>query len=281
MRPSMRFLTRLVGAYGSAGVLALTACSSEPSERQLPTIEDFITRVTTGDGSVEAVLRTGEPPAPGSGEAPAYSAMPLVITGGGSYVTLSNLQPFGKVILAMDGVENYWEITLPATTPSADIIYSVAPRAPMMSFRARYAVVVDGALSPYATQGVQVRQVGVGDVQVSVAWTGDSDVDLHVTDPNGDEVFFGQLQVPSGGRLDLDSNPACNIDGVNNENIVWAENAPRGTYTVVVDYFDDCGVPRSDYVVTIQRKGQPPLTFTGAFIGPGTPVGTQQMTFTY
>ena len=56
-----------------------------------------------------------------------------------------------------------------------------------------------------------------------------SDVDLHVVDPRGEEVFYGHPNSASGGRLDLDSNAACDLDHKRNENITWpVGRAPRG-----------------------------------------------------
>jgi uncharacterized protein YfaP (DUF2135 family) len=128
-----------------------------------------------------------------------------------------------------------------------------------------------------------VIRVGTGDVQVSIAWSGASDVDLHVFDPSGEEIFYDNKQSASGGLLDLDSNAACSIDGRNAENVVWpAAGAPRGTYRVVVDYYDDCGVAKTDWVVTLQVEGAAPRTFSGSFTGIGatTPM-LQVATFNY
>lgn len=58
--------------------------------------------------------------------------------------------------------------------------------------------------------------------------------------------------------------------------------APRGDYKVVVSYYDDCDAPESDYVVTIQMKGQNPRIVTGSFVGPNTANPDKQVgTFTY
>ena len=72
----------------------------------------------------------------------------------------------------------------------------------------------------------------------------------------------------TGGRLDIDSNAACTIDNTNNENIFWPLNAaPAGQYRVELHYYADCGVPRSDWVVTVLLKGQAPAVTTGSFVG--------------
>jgi hypothetical protein len=88
--------------------------------------------------------------------------------------------------------------------------------------------------------------------------------------------------------MDLDSNAICVIDGIRNENIFWPTGkAPRGTYTVRVDNFENCESALVTYVVTVQKDGQPPQTFLGFFpsteLGDGGKLGAgmQVATFTY
>ena len=76
-----------------------------------------------------------------------------------------------------------------------------------------------GNVGSFARLSFDVLQVGTGDVQATLAWDADSDVDLHVIDPNGEEVYWANTMVSSGGELDLDSNAGCVIDEVRNENI--------------------------------------------------------------
>jgi hypothetical protein len=107
-----------------------------------------------------------------------------------------------------------------------------------------------------------------GDVQVSVSWDAPSDVDLHVIEPSGEEIFYGNTVSSTGGQLDVDSNPACSIDGRQIENIRWGTRAPGGTYIVRVDYWTNCGVAQTNYLVTV-KNGSLTQTFTGTFTGGG------------
>jgi uncharacterized protein YfaP (DUF2135 family) len=133
-----------------------------------------------------------------------------------------------------------------------------------------YVAVADsaGAQGLLAPQDVQAVRVGTGNVQVSVSWDVDSDLDLHVIDPTGAEIYYGATTSGSGGRLDLDSNLDCYIDGVRNENVTWA-HAPPGLYTVLVDLYRGCGSTATNYVVTIQAAGQPTRTIPGTLTGDG------------
>jgi hypothetical protein len=112
-----------------------------------------------------------------------------------------------------------------------------------------------------------VASVGGGALQVSLSWDTPTDVDLHVVPPSGNEIYWAN-RTADGGELDLDSNAACSIDGVNNENITFADEAPVGEYVVRVDFWSDCGGLGANYTVTTRACGKVE-TFQGSF-APGT-----------
>lgn len=83
--------------------------------------------------------------------------------------------------------------------------------------------------------------VHTGDIQVTLTWYANADIDLYVEDPNGDVVYYGNPQVPSGGELDRD-NMCSNFEMGKPENIFWPTGgAPPGVYKVSVNYYSDCG----------------------------------------
>ena len=84
--------------------------------------------------------------------------------------------------------------------------------------------------------------LGTGDVQVTLSWFTGEDLDLHVIDPNGDEVSFSNPSVPSGGQLDQDDTAGCESPGSHVENVFWPSGgAPAGQYEVFVVSFRGCG----------------------------------------
>jgi hypothetical protein len=250
--------------------IGASGCESE-LKNTLPDIQDIVTRVATVDGSVVASLRQGSRPSAAGGPAVTVDATPTAINGGSFQVEVVASTPFSRVVVSVQGLDNYYELTLPAPVTSLDLIASVNRQArPSTSTFLFGAAAAGGALGAPAGSAVRIIGVATGDVQVSVWWDAPTDVDLHVIDPAQEEVYFANRESASGGVLDLDSNPACNIDGVNNENIVWPTGgAPSGSYTVNLVYWDECGEPESNWVVTVQVVGQPPRVFTGTFTGVG------------
>jgi uncharacterized protein YfaP (DUF2135 family) len=256
-------------ALVAAGCAVLASCSPEPLA---PTyvIQDFITNVTARDGTVLGVVRDTDMPTPATGPVPTVAGIATVVNGGSTRVNVAaDAGSFQRVFISTPSARGHYEVLLPDGVALEDLVLSVARTVRAGNLRLRYEVeAVGGEAGPYAEQTLSVINVGTGDVQISVAWTGASDVDLHVFDPSGEEIFYGNKTAASGGTLDLDSNPACDIDNKNNENIVFPTGmAPAGDYRVVVDYYDDCGTTKADWVVTVQRKDQDPVTFVGGFAG--------------
>jgi uncharacterized protein YfaP (DUF2135 family) len=146
-------------------------------------------------------------------------------------------------------------ITLSQDAPQATLgmMYGAAPAA--------------GPFGNMLSQNINMIRVGAGDVQVSVAWDAPTDVDLHVFDPDSEEIYFANTTSASGGTLDLDSNAACSIDNINNENITWPiGGAPTGNYSVSLVYWSACSQAQTNYTVTIFVRGQTAQTFSGTLV---------------
>jgi hypothetical protein len=62
-------------------------------------------------------------------------------------------------------------------------------------------------------RGVEVK---VGDPQFTLLWDTDADLDLHVIEPGGKEIYWEEPQGKQGGELDVD-----NTKGFGPENIYW------------------------------------------------------------
>jgi hypothetical protein len=78
-----------------------------------------------------------------------------------------------------------------------------------------------------------------GQVQVTVGWQGTADIDLHVVDPAGEEIYYGDRTSASGGQLDHDANAACSYSPPTVENVYFSQ-APRGSYRARVHVFSMC-----------------------------------------
>ena len=96
--------------------------------------------------------------------------------------------------------------------------------------------------------------LGTGDVQVTLRWDTTDDLDLWVTDPSGETIFYSHPASASGGKLDVDANARCN-NPIDNpvENVFWpAGKAPGGHYKVEVAFYARCENQHSTVPFTVR-----------------------------
>jgi hypothetical protein len=293
--PELRVLSRsvqtliqsrpLISAVLVAASLLAACQSSTPSPFSASSIQPLrieqIATSASADGG-EGLRREGDAPAPNGGPRITLSGNQTVVNGGTLAVGVQGATPFSSVYVQIagktlglaaesnGGVSGHYELRLPASQSAATILLTFPQAIPLPEFDVRFAAAsAAGAVGPYAGLATRVTEVGTGDVQVTLSWDADSDVDLHVIGPDGEEIYYGDRQSASGGELDLDSNAACVIDGVRNENITWpVGRALAGLYTVRVDYWDSCTVERTNFTVRINNAGATQIA-GGSFTGPG------------
>lgn len=85
-----------------------------------------------------------------------------------------------------------------------------------------------------------------GAIQVTVAWNTGADLDLYVTDPAGETLYYNEQsrQVASGGQLDHDARGDCRLEQEHTriENAFWSgPRVPSGEYKVALHYWGPCG----------------------------------------
>jgi hypothetical protein len=124
-----------------------------------------------------------------------------------------------------------------------------------------------GTVGPAQTLALTVASPAPsGALVVTLEWDVDADLDLKLRMPNtantgmpgafddvwakaplalppqrpGDPSYTAD-EIASAGKLDLDSNSQCRIDGIRQENVVFPQAPPSGSYEVRVDAFSMCG----------------------------------------
>jgi hypothetical protein len=217
---------------------------------------------------VNGVLRSGLYPVAAGAPGAAFDLESSIVTGMPAKLRVAGDGPFTRIALTVPGAEDYWEIVLPVPVFDIQVVATGASSIPNPSFTIDLAVGNEAGFGKSGQQAVQAVDLANSDIAVILRWNAYSDVDLHVTDAKGVKVYFANPRSAEGGQLDLDSNPACNIDGVNQEVITWPlGRAPLGEYRIEVDYWSDCGVPRSDYGVTFMVRGRTVQVVNGFFEG--------------
>lgn len=131
------------------------------------------------------------------------------------------------------------------------------------------AVDVEGRFGPVHKTTLRVVRAEVqGRLIVALTWDTEADLDLHVVDPSGREIWTrarSSWVAPSGpvssdgwkdgGNLDFDSNADCVIDGRRQEDVVWSRTPPSGAYVVRVDTPSLCGQSAARWEVSASLDG--------------------------
>lgn len=101
-----------------------------------------------------------------------------------------------------------------------------------------------GPLCPSSPGNKPEPVLQTGDVQVTLRWDTNDDLDLIVVDPAGDIVDFGSPTSPSGGQLDIDANGFCQPQSFAPvENTFWpVGSAPDGAYLAYVTLAIPCSL---------------------------------------
>jgi hypothetical protein len=96
---------------------------------------------------------------------------------------------------------------------------------------------------------------------ISLIWDTNVDLDLQVQTPNGQLIqpknAIATLPNDAGklpttvDRIDRDSNAACVIDSINQEDFVFANEMPHGTYGIYANLFDACKQPAVHFRVEV------------------------------
>lgn len=97
-----------------------------------------------------------------------------------------------------------------------------------------------------------------GELRVSLSWFNSDDLDLHVVEPNGKEIYFGhQRSLFSGGFLDVDMNAGGRQSKTPVENIAWNNRSSmlEGTYKVKVNNFNKRSSSDVGFTIQVECQG--------------------------
>lgn len=107
-----------------------------------------------------------------------------------------------------------------------------------------------------------------GALRFALAFGADADLDLFVTGPLHESVYFANTPSAIGGVLEADLLCGATVPRI--ESISYP-NSPPGRYRVGIDFPKRCdkGDDAVPFAVTVQRAGDAPLAATRGIIYPG------------
>lgn len=177
------------------------------------------------------------------------------ISGGINYIEIVTTTQYNSFNIAVEGISGYFNIESSKVETSEQSTQSFSYRIPIL-FGSNFngdivifvsGVTVDGKFTPHYKVEIMYVETATGDLAINLAFNNAKDIDLHLIEPDGNRIYYGNRMTVLDDNgdliygLDHDSNAACNIDNLNNENIVIPyESLQNGIYRVIVDLYSNC-----------------------------------------
>ena len=223
-------------------------------------------------------LKFARLPAPSGGPTISVSGSSTIMAGGAFFLDVvpASRAALDTLLVSVAGESSgYYEIDLDAA--SSYRLVGLVPhdldqtRSDLeLCVTAVYAIDRAGAA---ACHSLAIADVRSEDIQVTLSWDADSDVDLEVLGPGG--MLLDRGTVSRGADRITNANANCDdptdtgADDLRNEYVAWsAGTALPGTYTVQVNYRSSCGVSATDYILRVSRGGEVSQV-SGTLVVPG------------
>lgn len=236
-------------------VIAATSCKKEEkntSSTPNPTTTQKFFTINSG-----TVVNSSFPSASTNAPAtPIINGNATILEGGSNNLTIEAPSNATNVLIGVKGYSGYYKVPVINGKGQINITLLFPSDLPTQRFEIIVAISdANNNISLPANIPVSVHQAGTGKLQVSCSWNRLNDVDLHLVQPDGEEIYYSHESSAVGGILDVDSNPGCNLDSINNENITYADTAKiiSGEYIVRVDFYSNCGITENTYFTTTAR----------------------------
>lgn len=226
-------------------------------------------------------FRGAMPPASGSATVRSATVAAKLEAGSVERLITGEISQDGTAVaIGIAGDRGYWILqagqpsVAAATEPTFNAIFALSAKAaPGPREVIVQAVDAEKRFGPPLAKPLEIvaRALPEGELVVALSWDNHANLDLHVVDPTGAEIFkrdINSYQAPGpgapreapntphdGGILDFDSHADCVPDGRRAENVVWTEAPPKGHYLVRVDTFSLCGEPAARWRVQAFLRG--------------------------
>ncbi|MFO7873164.1 MAG: hypothetical protein R6U62_01630 [Bacteroidales bacterium] len=240
----------------SSLAITLSSCEKDDDEAETSEIETiFVVE--------DATLHTGSFPS-GSDSGPSivtFSGNSYILPGGSNAITVETNEEANSIFIGVEGLSGYYELpfSVSAGTQSSITIYVfIDSEIDMEDFAILLALNLNGNVGIHEHMDVELVEAGTGKLQVSLSWDKEVDLDLYLVEPGGATICYIDESSANGGELDIDSNAGCGIDGINNENITYEEEAilEAGEYIVRVNLWSNCDISdQINYIATARLNG--------------------------
>jgi hypothetical protein len=167
------------------------------------------------------------------------------------------------VALGLDSDRGHWVMPAGLPDPTEPDLLTFATTAelsvdaPLGAQRLEaFAVSQSGEAGPAFTTMLEITEPprATGPLVFTLKWDTGADLDLHVVDPSGFELW-ARNATSATAYLDADSGARCGTDARREENAVWTAAPAKGHYIARVDTFSLCDAAGAHWTLEVRRDG--------------------------
>ncbi len=164
-----------------------------------------------------------------------------------------------KVVPKADSIE-----VLVENSHSGNLMSLIAPSHPdsknMLKWKNNFSWAYNGEVTDSIKERVKAAGGSVtGDLRCSLAWYSRNDLDLHLTEPCGNLIYFSRMHSANRtGRLDVDNTSGGTRKDPAVENITWADRSDlkEGNYTLQVHNYSGSNSNEAGFDIEFEFGGK-------------------------
>lgn len=242
-----------------AGMLSFTSCGSDDDNNLAALLlqQQSLTNTFSVPVDGASYVPTEQPTNVAGPSLGQVSYNSHALAGGSNYMTIQSAVPYTEFYVGLSDQTGYYAIpaesVLQPSEARSEVTYTYII---VLNYSVNYnrdvAIQIsgkqeDGTITKAFEAPVVYEVTATGALSLNLTFDNPKDVDLHLIMPDGTEYYYGNRGYVVNGNeeevriLDHDSNAMCNIDNLNNENIVVPLNIiQKGEYTVKVNMYSNC-----------------------------------------
>lgn len=179
-----------------------------------------------------------------------------VLNGGNNMISFESSTEVSYVVIGLKDVGGYYKIPVSELSYDVDgnyqLILTISQTIVLESINFYIAYIdISKKVSNYYLLNASQMKAGTGFVQINCTWSEfqKADVDLHVIDPDNEEIYWNNKNSAMGGYMDFDAQAACNNTEYCYENVFYKSYIKKGQYIIRVNLWSACDVTEPINVV--------------------------------
>lgn len=250
-----------------AGFLLFSIASCSSDDSNTTEVEEVEVPNTLKDKFFDIEGATFKPGTIQGGEKDAINQINVnnfVINGGKAIMTITSTAELQSILIGLKGHDGFYEFKTTNESQTRDLLYSyevvldLSQKLDLEVFELQIVgYITDGTRTVVYYREFQLIPAGTGELQISLSWDKEDDVDLHLVKKDSKRIYYGSKHLYNSegievAELDIDSNPGCQLDGIKNENIYFHQ-LEDGEYAIYVDLYSKCtnAEAGSKYIVNV------------------------------